>query len=659
LGFVIFESEVASAGNIIYVGSGPGNNTTSIQDAIDNFTNPGDTVFVWGGTYLENVWVNKTINLIGEDRTTTIIDGGGSGDVVYVTANWVNITGFTITNSGSDWGGGGYNDAGIELYNVQNCKVFDNAIYHNGWLGIYLYYSDWNTIIDNIVTYNHDIGIFLWYSSNDIIADNKIYSNDENGIKLFFSSNNAIIDNNVSSNVFHGIYLQDSNNNNLITDNIVLLNGLHGIWLDHSNGNHIIGNNVTSNNWDGISIFGSSNNTIIGNSVCSNIERGLRLDSESNNNLITDNNISNNRDGIYLYLADWNNILCNNVSNNNDGIYFELLSNNNTITDNDVSANGRYGIYFQSSSNNNIIGNNVSSNDWNGILFVSSINNNIKGNIVFKNADGISLQGSSNNRIYHNNILNNTNQAYDDTNNGNQWDNDYPSGGNFWSDFNEPSEGAYDYYQGLDQNFMGSDGIVDLGLPSGGKNPYIIDGDSQDNYPLIKFVAHLFLYEGWNLISIPYIQPDTNLDIVLNSIKGSYDAVQWYNVSDNSDPWKHSSIKKLSHLNDLDDIHHKMGFWIHITQPGRVLFQYFGIPPTENQSITLHPGWNLVGYPSLISYNRTQGLNNLTFGTDVDSIWTYNAATQKWEGIEESDYFEIGRGYWIHSKVKKTWEVPL
>jgi hypothetical protein len=135
--------------------------------------------------------------------------------------------------------------------------------------------------------------------------------------------------------------------------------------------------------------------------------------------------------------------------------------------------------------------------------------------------------------------------------------------------------------------------------------------------------------------------------------------VQWYNVSDNSDPWKHSSIKKSSLLNDLDDINHMIGFWIHITQPGGVLFQYSGIQPTSKQTITLYPGWNLVGYPSLTNYNRTQGLNNITFGTDVDSIWAYDAATQKWEEIGELDYFEIGRGYWVHSKVEKTWEMPL
>jgi len=167
------------------------------------------------------------------------------------------------------------------------------------------------------------------------------------------------------------------------------------------------------------------------------------------------------------------------------------------------------------------------------------------------------------------------------------------------------------------------------------------------------------LYEGWNLISIPFIQIDTNLESVLDSINGSYDAVQWYDISDALDPWKHYQISKPTILNDLGNIDHKMGFWIHITKPGGVLFECSGIIPIENQSITLKTGWNLVGYPSLTNKSRDMALNNLNFTSDVDAIWTYNASSQKWEKIGEFDYFERGRGYWVHSKVEKTWEVPI
>ena len=79
----------------------------------------------------------------------------------------------------------------------------------------------------------------------------------------------------------------------------------------------------------------------------------------------------------------------------------------------------------------------------------------------------------------------------------------------------------------------------------------------------------------------------------------------------------------------------------------------------ENQSISLKPGWNLVGYPSLTNKDRTNALNNLTFNTDVDAIWTYNASSQKWEKIGDLDYFEIGKGYYIHAKAEVVWEVPL
>ena len=164
---------------------------------------------------------------------------------------------------------------------------------------------------------------------------------------------------------------------------------------------------------------------------------------------------------------------------------------------------------------------------------------------------------------------------------------------------------------------------------------------------------------GWNLLSIPLIQADTNIGTVLSSISGDYNAVSWYYSSDISDHWKHNHATKPPNLNDLSDIDHTMGFWIFITAPGGVLYQFPGTQPTENQTITLKPGWNLVGYPSKTGYDRTKSLNNLTFGTHVDSIWTFNSTSQQWEEVEEFDYFEYGRGYWINAKVECTWEIPL
>ncbi len=174
----------------------------------------------------------------------------------------------------------------------------------------------------------------------------------------------------------------------------------------------------------------------------------------------------------------------------------------------------------------------------------------------------------------------------------------------------------------------------------------------------VEIIYSTILKQGWNLISIPLIQEDETLSEVLNSIDGKYNAIRWYDITDKVDSWKHNKIGK-PYGNDLFELNESMGYWIHITPPGGTIFRYNGTQPTENQSIALHPGWNLVGYPSLANYNRTTALSIITFGIDVNAIWTYNASSKIWEEMGESDYFQAGRGYWINSKVEKTWEVPL
>ncbi|UCG68202.1 MAG: right-handed parallel beta-helix repeat-containing protein, partial [Thermoplasmata archaeon] len=268
---------------------------------------------------------------------------------------------------------------------------------------------------------------------------NTASSNNMYGIHLCFSDFNTLTINNASNNGANGFYFYCSGNN-ILTNNDAFsnLNGIIFIWSDYNT----ITNNVVSLNsgLNGIGISDSIGNTIEDNTFSNKI-MGVRLMEDSKNNDITDNNVSNNWWGIRLESSSMNNNVINNY----------ILNNN-------------YGIYLFSSNENNIVNNNVSNNFY-----------------------GIYLEGSSGNNIYHNNILSNIAQGYDDTNNGNQWDNGYPSGGNHWGDFDEPGEGAYDDYQGSNQDEPGSDGIVDKGSSAGGgKNPYIIDPDSQDNYPLIE-----------------------------------------------------------------------------------------------------------------------------------------------------------------------------
>jgi hypothetical protein len=102
-----------------------------------------------------------------------------------------------------------------------------------------------------------------------------------------------------------------------------------------------------------------------------------------------------------------------------------------------------------------------------------------------------------------------------------------------------------------------------------------------------------------------------------------------------------------------------MGFSIYITKPGDTIFLYNGSEPGQNQTIQLYEGWNMVGYPSETSYNRTEGLNNLTFGVEVDQIQWFNATSKAYEDLEENDFFIPTTGYWIHATSDCEWEVPL
>ena len=137
----------------------------TIQEAI-NAANPGDAIMVATGTYLENIVVNKTVTLIGEDSNNTIIDGGGFGTVILVIANNVSISKFTIKNSGST-----LPDNGILINQASYCNVSNNILTSN-YFGIWLKDSSNNVLSNNNVTDNN-YGIGLEDSSNNTIYHNK------------------------------------------------------------------------------------------------------------------------------------------------------------------------------------------------------------------------------------------------------------------------------------------------------------------------------------------------------------------------------------------------------------------------------------------------------------------------------------------------------
>ena len=113
---------------------------TPIQHAINN-AGEGNTIFVSGGTYNENVNVNRQhLTLRGEG--VDVIAASASDHVFEVTVNYVNISRFNV--SGATVAG----KAGIYLNGAGNCNISQNNASNND-CGIYLTSSSNNLIYNN------------------------------------------------------------------------------------------------------------------------------------------------------------------------------------------------------------------------------------------------------------------------------------------------------------------------------------------------------------------------------------------------------------------------------------------------------------------------------------------------------------------------------
>jgi len=288
----------------LYVGGSGLNNYTNIQSAVDNASD-GDTVFVYhdSSPYYENVFINKSIHLIGENRNTTVIDGNHSGDVIQINANNVTISGFTLQN-----GGNVVYYAGIAVENNYNYTIiFNNNIFNNGdginvWSG-----SSYNNISDNNISYNPSNGIWIhgggdpYNNTENVIHGNIISYNGGRGI---FSTplnihKTKIIANRIFNNEFGGIDSDSSYDE--ICYNEIYSNKEYGICYGRgiSVANVLISNNKIYHNIGyGIYLNGFiwgrlENFTIRKNHIESNSIDGIRM-RWTNASKITQNNIYHN-----------------------------------------------------------------------------------------------------------------------------------------------------------------------------------------------------------------------------------------------------------------------------------------------------------------------------------------------------------------------------
>ena len=196
-GRVMEQSSILSSdSNTLYVGGSGEGNYSKIKDAIDNASN-GDTVFVYNGTYYENIEVDKSISLVGEDKNITIIDGDYvKNHVLYLLDDNITVNGFTIRYAGiykdgilirssgnhvlnckllaNDWCGVALSsDCNNNL--ISHCEVSENfgGIYVQGWEEKY----DFNNVISHC-TFGPGDDVDLGRVKNTVVTDCTFYESD-------------------------------------------------------------------------------------------------------------------------------------------------------------------------------------------------------------------------------------------------------------------------------------------------------------------------------------------------------------------------------------------------------------------------------------------------------------------------------------------------
>ncbi len=444
-----------SSGNTLYVGGSGEGNYSSIQDAIDDAVD-GDTVFVYEGIYNESgIKIEKSINLTGENRDKTIIQGYNEGhdyyEIIRLKTNWINISGFTFEN----------------LHRIQKSiridtkdfkpsfdTITNNIFICNGECAISTSMSYRNSITDNIImnqgliaiggdsttilnnTFIDSYGILI-RTENNIVENNTI---DGKPIYYYYNKKNIIVPSDASQVILVRC-------NNIIIENITSINTAKGIYLRYSSNNTIRNNILTESIKSGIELRDSFQNNISNNVIDDNGEMGLYIDIGCNKNIVSKNIIANNsRYGIWSF-GEQSVISENKIVNNEYGIRLDrdggyITSNiiyNNIfggiivdssdlywIKNNTLINNNKYGIllaysdyidYFgesvRTTSDNNIISGNFVNGHQNGILISLECNNNrIYRNHVFNNTYGIFLRVNDGNDIFENNLINNSKNAF-------------------------------------------------------------------------------------------------------------------------------------------------------------------------------------------------------------------------------------------------------
>lgn len=226
----------------------------SINEAIELVKNNDSDhrkIFVKNGEYLETIVLEDEMELYGESKSDTIINGEDHSDTVIMNNKTV-LKNIKIYKGDRGISVEENSKATISKVKIQKTKkiginikestkkrlvtIEDCEIYKGRGKGIYMQKDNYARIYDNEIYENDEEGIDVRSSAKGSIKSNKIYKNDEGGIEIIVERSKMDIDKNkIYKNSASGIALQaykgglSSVSNNAIEKNKITSNKQYGI----------------------------------------------------------------------------------------------------------------------------------------------------------------------------------------------------------------------------------------------------------------------------------------------------------------------------------------------------------------------------------------------------------------------------------------------
>jgi len=436
----------------------------TVQEGVDN-ASAGDTVFVWDGTYTENVTITKPLKIIGNGTDTVLVNTTEEGTCFYIqNTNDVYISDITI----------GMAELGFIVSTTNNVTVTN--IYANDTQFPIMVLSSNNTNIINM-TVNGDgtteKGIYLLTTNENVtITDCNISGTSEVGIDARITENMLIENcylNDTGGIMASSLYMSSVTN---ATVNNCFFNDADAEFVNVRISSFVYINNSEFHNTTRtcIDVFNCSNIILFNNTITDTNDYGFIIDGTTNAQVI--NNTGHNiKDGIIMFNDQYYSTNC-------------IISNNTYTNENASEAYGLGLMYI----NDSIVYNNTIS-DCDVAFYIGEIHNvTIYHNTFIDSNVGVEVDEETTCLFYDNYIDNTENIVFVNAG-SNTWNTTKTLGTNIIG-------GAYiggNYWS----NYTGTDGDGD-GI---GDTTLVLGEDSIDYLPLTNTRPYVYVNDdadtGW------------------------------------------------------------------------------------------------------------------------------------------------------------------